>query len=130
MTQARGFTLIELGIVVVLVAAIAVISGGMVVTLRTSERRTRAYADDITGLRRAVRAIETDLRANRSDTCRLVDGELLRGDVVLARRIGRFEIHREGDVWVARIGMKPRRESGQARKPVVTVRVRPREQGR
>jgi len=120
----------ELGIAVVLAAGVALISGGTIVTLRTSERRTRAYTEDITGPRRAVRAIEADLRANRSDTCRLVDGELRRGDVVLARRIGRFEIHREGDVWVARIGMEPRAVTGQARKPVVTVRVRPREPGR
>lgn len=123
----RGFTLIELSVVLVLVAGVAGISSGMILTLRKSERRTRAYTDDITGLRRAVQAIEADLRADRSDTCQLVDGKLMRGETVLASRIDRFEIQREGAVWVARIGMKPRRETGRVKRPVIILRVRPRE---
>jgi len=101
------------------------------VTLHRSERLTRAYTDDVSGLRRAVRAIEADLRADRGDTCRLDDdGNLLRGEFVLARRIERFDVEREGNLWVARIGMLPRRETGAARRPLITIRVRPREQVR
>ena len=120
----------ELAIVLVLVSAVTGISSGVVVTLRRSERLTRAYTDDINGLRRAVRAVEADLRADRGDTCRLEDGNLLRGDIVLARRIERFEVERDGELWVARIGMMPRSETGAARRPLITLRVRPREQVR
>ena len=41
----RGFTLMELSIVVVLITAVAGISSGVVVTLRRSERLTRAYTE-------------------------------------------------------------------------------------
>ena len=127
----RGFTLMELAIVLVLIAGVTGISSGVVVTLRRSERLTRAYTDDINGLRRAVRTIEADLRADRGDACRLDDsGNLLRGDFVLARRIERFEVERAGELWVARIGMMPRSETGAARRPLITLRVRPREQMR
>lgn len=126
----RGFTLIEITVVLLLVAGVAGISSGMIWTLRESERRTREYTEDIHGLRRAVRAIETDLRADRGDTCRLIDGTLMRGERVLARRIGRFEIERKDGLWIASIGLMPRKESGRARRPVITLRVRPREQVR
>jgi prepilin-type N-terminal cleavage/methylation domain-containing protein len=126
----RGFTLIELGVALILVAGVVGISTGMIVTLRKSEQKTRVYTDDINGLRRAVRTIEMDLRAGRGDTCQLVEGKLMRGETLLASHIERFEVNREGTVWVARIGMKPRSRTGQVKTPVITLRVRPREQVR
>jgi len=121
----RGFTLMELMMVTAIVGAVTGISSGVIVTLHGSERHTRAYIDDVNGLRRAVRAVEADLRAGRSDTCQLDDGVLRRGDEVLARRVELFEVVRDGDLWVARIGLAKRNETG-VRQPVVTVRVRPR----
>lgn len=120
----------ELGIVLVLFAVVTGISSGVIFTLHNSERRTRAYTDDVSELRRAVRAVEAELRANRGDTCHLDAGVLRRGDRVLARRISRFEVKREGPLWVARIGLQSRSETGAKRKPVITLRVRPREQVR
>ena len=121
----RGFTLMELMMVTVMMSAVTAISSGVIVTLHSSEKRTRAYVDDVNALRRAVRAVEADLRAGRSDTCKLEDGVLRRGDVVLARRVETFDVRRDGGVFIARIGLATRAETG-ARQPVVTLRVRPR----
>ena len=121
----RGFTLMELMMVTVMVSAVSAISSGVIVTLHSSEKRTRAYVDDVNGLRRAVRAVEADLRAGLTDTCRVADGVLRRGDVILARRVETFEVRRDGDLLIARIGLATRAETG-ARRPVVTLKVRPR----
>ena len=109
-----------------LVGGVAAIAAGFTTTMHESEKRTRAYVEEIGGLRRAVRVLEADLRAGSAAGWRLdEEGMLRRGDVVVARGVGLFEVRREGALFVARVGLRARRETG-ARHPVVTLRVRPR----
>ena len=125
----RGFTLIELCIVTVIATAVIGTSAGIITTLHRSEQRTGAYTREVSDLRRAIRALERDLRADGAAaggaTYRLDGDRLYRGDVLLARRIALFDISQEGALWVARVSLMPR---AGGRRPVVTLRVRPRGQ--
>ncbi|MHC4849623.1 MAG: PulJ/GspJ family protein, partial [Planctomycetota bacterium] len=120
----RGFTLMELMIVIALFAGVTAITTGLVVSLRRSEQISGAYVEDITSLRRVVRVVERDLRRGDAPDYRLERGVLYRDDAVVARRIAAFELRAEGALNVARISLAPRSEVPQAKRPTVTVRVR------
>ena len=124
---ARGFTLIELCIVTLIATAVFGTSAAMITTLHRSEQRTGAYTREVSDLRRAIRALERDLRALDTAVSRAnyrLDGDrLYRGDVLLARRISAFEIEQQGALRVARVELMPR---AGGRRPVVVLRVRPR----
>lgn len=128
----KGFSLLELMIVTAVIALVAAGLGGVASTLHRTDRVTAAYVEDLAQLRRAVRAVERDLRASREVVYhrvddvfyRLDDGRLLRDREVVARRIGLFEMTREGDLVTVRIGLQPRAHAPAMRRPVVTTRVR------
>ena len=119
----RGFTLAEL-MIVMMMASIAIGAlGGTAQMLYQTDRHTDAYVRDVSGLRKAVRMLESDLRAGTGAVYRLDGDRLLRDDRLVARNIGTFELDREGALTVVRIGPAPRREVPAAWRPVVTLRV-------
>ena len=120
----RGFTLIELMVATALLAGVTAVIGALAFSIHHSERQTGAYVRDITELRRAVRAVERDLRAGEGAAYRLEGHVLFRGDDVVARRIGLFEMRADGAWTESRIGLVPRRDVPTAERAAVTVRVR------
>lgn len=128
----KGFSLLELMIVTAVIALVAASLGGVASALHRTDRVTAAYVEDLAQLRRAVRAVERDLRASREVVYhrvdrayyRLEDGRLLRDRQVVARNIGLFEMTREGNLVTVRLGLEPRAHVPAARRPVLTTRVR------
>ena len=128
----RGFSLLELMFVTAVIAMIAASLGGVASALHRTDRVTAAYVEDLAQLRGAVRAVERDLRASREVIYHRVDnafyrldrGRLLRDDKVIARRIGLFEMTREGDLVTVRLGLAARAHVPAMRRPVVTTCVR------
>lgn len=128
----RGFSLLELMIVTAVIALVSATLAGVASTLHRTDRVTAAYVEDLAQLRRAIRAVERDLRASRDVVYhrvgdifyRLDDGRLLRDEQVVARRIGLFEMVREDNLVTVRIGLQPRAHVPALRQPVVTTRVR------
>jgi len=127
MRRQAGFTLMELMIVIAMVGFVASIGGAMAGALHHTDQQTAAYVDDVGDLRRAVRAVERDLRAAASLEAldyRLEDDRLLRNGHELARRIGRFEMTEVDGLATVRIGLAPRREVASRKAPVVVLKVR------
>jgi prepilin-type N-terminal cleavage/methylation domain-containing protein len=128
----KGFSLLELMIVTAVIALVAASLGGVASVLHRTDRVTAAYVEDLAQLRRAVRAVERDVRASREVVYHRVDdvfyrldnGRLLRDDQVVARHIGLFEMKREDDLVTVRVGLLPRAHVPAMRRPVVTTRVR------
>lgn len=121
-----GFSLYELMIVTAVLGGVAAALAGITHAVHRADRASAAYADDLAELRRAVTAVERDLRAARSiEDLRyaLEDGVLRRGGAVVARRIGAFELTREGAVVTARIALSPRAEAA-TREAVIATSVR------
>lgn len=126
MRRAAGFTLQEIMIVTTLLGLVAATVAGLASGLHRADRVTAAYVEDLAGLRRAVAAVERDLRAARSHRelrYELADGVLWRDGEVVARRIGRFEVTEAGGVATARIGLLPRAEVA-TREAVIATSVR------
>jgi len=129
----RGFTFYELMVVTVVMGMLAASTAGLAAALHRSERTAAAYVDDVTGLRRAVRALEDDLRAASSVAglpYELADGTLRRDGEVLARNIAVFEVAQEGRLARVRLGLGPRRGGASARRAVVELAVRLQEEAR
>lgn len=129
MKRVAGFTLIELLVAMVATAGAIGASAAVVSTIVREERVSAGYARDLDGLRRAVTALETDLRAARSldDLGWRLDGDrLLRGDETVARRIAEFAVTADGDL--ARVAIAPVPRGGGAPRPsgriLLTVRMR------
>lgn len=120
----RGFTLMELMIVIALFAGVTAISTALVVSLRRSEQISGAYVEDITRLRRVVRIVERDLRRGDDPDYRLEQGVLYRDDAIVAHRIAEFDLRAEGALNVARVSLVRRSEVPDAKRPTVVVRVR------
>ena len=126
MRRQAGFSLQELMIVTAVLALVATTVAALTGSLHRTDRVTAAYVEDLAGLRRAVVAVERDLREARSvDELRYeLDGDVLRRDgKVVARRIGLFEVEQEQGVATARVGLRPRAEAA-TREAVVTTSVR------
>lgn len=114
MRRAAGFSLYELMVVTALLVTVTATIAGITHAVHRADRVSAAYVEDLAGLRRAVATVERDLRAARSldDLDYVLDLDmLLRGDEVIARRIGTFELMQEGGVVTARIGLLPRAEA-------------------
>lgn len=129
MKRAAGLTLIELMIAMVATAGAIGAAAAIVSTVVREERVSAAYARDLDGLRRAVTALEVDLRGAGSldDVDWRLDGDrLLRGDETVARRIAEFELTADGGLARAAIAPAPR--GGGAPRPagriLLTVRMR------
>jgi prepilin-type N-terminal cleavage/methylation domain-containing protein len=121
-----GFSLYELMIVVAVLGTVVGTIAGITHAVHRADRVSAAYVEDLAGLRRAVVSVERDLRAARSlaDLQYVLDLDVLkRGEAVVARRIGTFEIVQDGEVVTARIGLLPRAEAA-TREAVVETSVR------
>lgn len=113
MRREAGFCLYELMIVTAVLVTVTGALAGITHAVHRADRVSAAYVEDLTELRRAVVAIERDLRAARSidDLRYALDGGALKRDgQIVARRIGMFELTQEGAVATARIGLLPRAE--------------------
>jgi len=126
MRRVAGFSLQEVMIVTTLLGLVSATVAGLAAGLHRTDRVTAAYVEDLAGLRRAVAAVERDLREAQSIAelhYELADDMLWRDGVVMARRIGRFEVTEEHGVATARIGLLPRAEAA-TREAVITTSVR------
>jgi len=126
MKRVAGFTLQEVMIVTTLLGLVSATVAGLAAGLHRTDRVTAAYVEDLAGLRRAVAAVERDLREARSIAelrYELADDVLWRDRVVLARRIARFDVTEENGVATARVGLLPRAEAA-TREAVITTSVR------
>ena len=86
----------------------------MAETIHRRDRETAAYAEDLAGLRRAVRTVQADLREARSvqDLEYRVDGHtLLREGQVLARNIELFTVKRVGKLAQVYISLAARSDA-------------------
>lgn len=126
MRREAGYSFYELMVVTALLVTVTGTIAGITHAVHKADRVSAAYVEDLAGLRRAVAAVERDLREARSveDLDYVLDLDMLkRGDIVLARRIGTFELTQDGAVVTARIGLVPRAESP-TREAVVVTSVR------
>ena len=126
MRREAGFSLYELMIVTAVMGVVAAAIAGVTHAVHRADRVSAAYAEDLAELRRAVVAVERDVRAAASvEELRyaLDDGVLTRDGRPVARRIGSFELTREGAVVTARIALLPRVEAA-TRTAVVETSVR------
>lgn len=128
MTGERGFTLMEVLIATAAFGATIFVATGLVTTIRSTESFSRAYGGDLRGLRRAVRAIETDLRTAADPgeiDVRLEGDRLVRGGRVLARNVAAFEVTRDGPLARVRIALGSRCEGPRKRGEILfAVRLR------
>ena len=140
MTRRAGHTLVEL--TASMCAGAIIIGAAVAIALRADGDRALigGLTDDAVLLRRAVTAVETDLR--RADAVTITDGglcaggaawrvdagALLRDEVVVARRVAAFEAARDPDGCIrVRIQLRPR-VAGSERRAEVATCVRPRVQ--
>ncbi len=122
----KGFSLYELMIVTAVLGVVTAALAGVTHAVHRADRVSAAYVEDLTELRRAVAAVERDLRAASSidDLRYALDGGVLKRDgEAVARRIATFELTQEGAVATARIGLLPRTEAA-TRKALVSTSVR------
>ena len=128
MRGARGFTLLELMVVVCMLTVVFATMGGVAATIHREERHAAAYAQDLANLRRAVQLVERELRAADSTgdlDVRLEDGVLYQGATVIARHIGVFEVEPESDSLArVRIGLAPRSDAPNRRDATLDLVVR------
>lgn len=131
----RGTSILEIKIVLVIFTMTLLAAYSAYQSQRRCDRLVDGYAGDVLGCRRALEAVEPDLReatgvfadvadAVRIETTRgiaeyrLRDGVLTRsteGDVrVVARNIGAFEVVPEGVGFRVRLGPGPREGRGGA----------------
>ena len=117
MSRSRGFTLLELMVAMGMLAFAAASIAGVIHQFRSEEKLARAYADDLDGLRKALRAIESDLLTATKvegtaidDVVYALDGEarLLRDGEVVAESVGSFSIRQRMDFVTVRIAPAPR----------------------
>jgi hypothetical protein len=116
MRRQAGFTFVEVTATLGLIAAVSLVVGGITLAAERSRDLGAAYAADVADTRRALDAVERDLRAAhdvRIDASSLVasgdagvaawklDGATLSRDgVVVARNVATFAAQREDDVVV------------------------------
>jgi type II secretory pathway pseudopilin PulG len=109
-----GFTFLEVIASLALIAGVSVVVGGLAVGAERSRGLGAAYALDVADARRALDAVERDLRAahdvrvdgstivastDAGDVAWSLDKTALRRDgVVLARNVAAFAARRDGDV--------------------------------
>ena len=115
---------------VLTVAALAI--GGVTEGIRREDRISAAYTRDVRGLRRALQAVEADLREAQTISGHTIDGaayrldgdRLLRDGHELARNIAHFSIEREGELATVRIVLRRRSDRPSRRDGVITSCVR------
>jgi len=119
----RGFTLMEVMIATALVAIVTGSLSLMAWSFHKIETTSRAYHDDLAGLRRAVQAVERDLRADSGARYEL-DGTTLRRDgAVVARRIAVFEVEHDGPLATIRLELAPRSTAPSPRRARIEAEV-------
>jgi type II secretory pathway component PulJ len=128
--RTAGWTLLELMVVVVVGAGLGGTVLGASSMVHREERLAAACATDLTGLRRAVRVLENDLRQGRDPAAlgwRLTaEGALQRGDRVLARNVAHFELERDGSLTTVYLALGPRSDAPHRREAALELRVRAR----
>lgn len=133
MRRARGFTILELMIVVSMLTVVGATFLGAATTIHREERHSAAYAQDLAGLRRAVQLVEHDLRdagTTQDVDYRLEDGVLRRGDTPIARNIALFDVSAASDGLArVRIGLAPRSDAPNRREATLDLVVRMRGKG-
>lgn len=139
MRRQRGWTLIELMGSLSLIGTVCVVVGGLALQAEHTRDLGAAYASDIAGSRRALDAVERDLRAahdvrvaanslvaqtDAGDVVWKLEGtSLRRGDEVLARNVATFDAKRDGDVVEVSLALG-RRSPVAKRTAAVTTSVR------
>ena len=114
----RGFTLMELMIVVALVATSGFAISSLGWSLHRVESSSAAYHEDLFRLRRAVQTIERDARAGDLGRYRLESHALLRDGVILLRRVATFDVTTTGRVSAVTLALQPRSDTATRRAEV------------
>lgn len=123
----RGFTINELMVTLATMLVMMGTVGGIGMSMHQRNRTTAAYAEDLSGLRRAARHLQEDLRGASSLTdvaYRLEDGALLRGDRSILRNVASFALTAEDGLARVRIQLAPRSDAPTRREAVLDFRVR------
>ena len=129
MSRMRGFTLIEILLVSTILAASSAAIAGVIHQMRKEDRLAADYAADLRGMRKALQRLERDLSAAHKIEGRTIDGvhwkliggELLRGDEVVATRIAEFSIKQTCSLAEVTLALAPRSASAARRARVVTT---------
>ncbi len=127
MRRERGWTLIELMVVVTLITATGGTVLGVASHVRGEERHSAACANDLQDLRQAVRVLERDLRESSVPPAldwHLEDGALRRGARTYARNVARFDVSWKGDVASVHVALGPRTDAPSRRTATLDLRVR------
>ncbi|MDJ0976013.1 MAG: hypothetical protein QNJ98_16260, partial [Planctomycetota bacterium] len=127
-----GFTLLEVMITVVLMTSVGAALHSVGTTIRDRDQLSSAYAQDLSGLHRATRKLEADLRHDAAvarAVWRLDGTTLRRGDEVVARNIDAFEITQRGALSTVTVRLAPRVKAPGRREAVVRFAVRERPKG-
>jgi prepilin-type N-terminal cleavage/methylation domain-containing protein len=132
MRREAGWTLLELMAVLAVLTIAALAIGGVTEGIRREDRISAAYTRDVRGLRRALQAVEADLREARAISGHTIDGvtyrlegdRLLRDGHELARNIAHFGIERVGERATVRIVLRRRSDRASRREGVITSCVR------
>jgi prepilin-type N-terminal cleavage/methylation domain-containing protein len=139
MRRQRGFTLLELVGSLALIASISVVAGGVALHAKETTDLASSYANDVAEVRRALGAVERDLRGAREAWTRpdslvavtdsgcvswtLADGSLMRDGAVLARNVAEFHSERRPDGCVRVTIRLGRRAANAARVATVSTSV-------
>lgn len=148
MRRERGWTMIELVVSLGVISAVAAVAAALTHDARRTADLASQYETDVTSMRRALAAVEADIRCARdvradaaslvasTDAAevdwRLASGALVRAGTVVARNVAAFEASRRGDVVDVTIELG-RRSNDATRAARVTTAVRlraPREDAR
>jgi prepilin-type N-terminal cleavage/methylation domain-containing protein len=127
MKAGRGFTLIELLVVIVVMTTVTGSVLTVASTVHREERLSAAYAQDVHGLRRAVQALERDLRTApgpKAFSWALRDGDLCRDGALLARNVARFDVEWEAERATVHLALGPRSDAPHRREAVLRLVVK------
>ena len=135
MRRSRGFTILEVMVATAMVACAAAAIGGVIHGFQSEDKLAQAYAEDLDGLRIALRAIERDLMSATKVEGTTIDGIvyelgpkgcLLRDGKVVAESVGSFSIRQRLDFATVRLSPAPRAQgrSTSPRELVLQVHLR------
>ena len=140
-SRTAGFTLMELVISMAVLVVLSIGTGYTLINGYATQRLSAGYADDVTGMRKALTAVERDLRSARdveispdAVTVHLADddihyaidnGRLKRNGRTLSRNVVGFDVTGDHGLFTATVTLGNRADAA-ARRPSVSSTVRPR----